>query len=128
MKHSLKPGIEGIREIVVADEHIATAFGSGTLSVFATPSMIALMEQTAMESVAEFLSETDATVGTEVNIRHLKASLPGTKVRCTSLLISAEGRKLIFEVSASDETGFIGKGTHTRYIIDKQMFINNISK
>lgn len=128
MEYNIKPGIEGYMEIVVAEEHLATAFGSGTLGVFSTPSMIGLMEQTAMESVASLLPETDSTVGTEVNVRHLKATLMGKKVKCTSKLISVEGKKLVFEVSASDEGGLVGKGTHTRYIIDKQSFINNISK
>jgi len=126
MEFSISPGIEGRNEIIVTAEKTATAFGSGTVDVFATPAMIALMEQTAMESVSNQLPDGFVTVGTEVSIKHLKATLPGKKVSCNSKLIQSEGRKLLFEVNASDETGMIGSGTHIRYIVDKQMFIDNL--
>lgn len=126
MEFSISPGIEGRNEIIVTAEKTATAFGSGTVDVFATPAMIALMEQTAMESVSNHLPDGFVTVGTEVSIKHLKATLPGKKVSCNSKLIQSEGRKLLFEVNASDETGMIGSGTHIRYIVDKQMFIDNL--
>jgi len=119
-------GTEGQKQIVVTAEKTATAYGSGTLDVFATPAMIALMEQTAMESVSHLLPEGFITVGTEVSVKHFKATLPGKVVICNSKLLLAEGSKLVFEVSASDESGSIGKGTHTRYIVDKQKFINNL--
>lgn len=126
MESELTPGIEGNKQIVVTADKTAIAFGSGTVEVFATPAMIALMEQTAMESVKKFLPEGFVTVGTEVSIKHFKATLPGKMVSCSSKLIQSEGNKLVFEVSASDETGMIGKGTHTRYIVDKQIFIDNL--
>lgn len=126
MEFMLTPGIEGERKITVSADTTAIAYGSGTVDVFATPAMIALMEQTAMESVAGMLPETHVTVGTEVSVKHFKATLPGKSVICNSRLIQAEGMKLVFEVNASDESGLIGKGTHTRYIVDKQMFIDNL--
>ncbi len=122
----LTPGIEGKRKIAVTADTTAIAYGSGTVDVYATPAMIALMEQTAMESVAGMLPETHVTVGTEVSVKHFKATLPGKSVICNTRLIQAEGMKLVFEVTASDESGLIGKGTHTRYIVDKQMFIDNL--
>jgi fluoroacetyl-CoA thioesterase len=126
MEINLAPGIEGEMEIVVTADKTAMAYRSGNIEVFATPAMIALMEQTAMESVAHLLPETFVTVGTEVSIKHLKATLPGKTVICRSKLISSDGKKLVFEVVANDESGLIGKGTHTRYIVDKQSFIDNI--
>ncbi len=126
METHFVPGIEGKKEIVVTADKLATAFGSGTVDVFATPAMIALMEQTAMESVSGFLPQGFVSVGTEVSVKHIKATLAGKKVFCTSKLLSIDDRKLVFEVVANDETGTIGKGQHTRYIVDKQMFINNI--
>lgn len=126
MDFKITPGIEGNNEITVTVENTAIAYGSGTVEVFATPAMIALMEQAAMESVAHLLPDTHVTVGTEVSVRHLKATLPGKVVKCNSRLIQAEGMKLVFEVTASDESGLIGKGTHTRYIVDKQAFINSL--
>jgi len=90
--------------------------------------MIAFMEQTAMESVAEMLPESLVTVGTGVSIKHFKATLPGKVVTFYSKLIQVEGWKLLFEVTAADESELIGKGTHTRYVVDKQIFIDNLNK
>jgi len=126
MEFAIANGTEGKKVITVSADKTAVAYGSGTVEVFATPAMIALMEQTAMESVAPFLPETFVTVGTEVSVKHFKATLPGQTVSCFSKLISLEGKKLIFEVSASDENTVIGSGTHTRYIVDKQDFINKL--
>jgi fluoroacetyl-CoA thioesterase len=127
MEFNISPGIEGRKEIIVSPEKTAIAYGSGTVEVFATPAMIALMEQTAMESVANLLDEKFITVGTEVSVKHFKATLPGKVVSCHSQLIESEGKKLVFEVSASDVEGLIGKGIHTRYIVDKQQFIDNLN-
>lgn len=128
MEFEISTGTEGRKEIIVTADKTATAYGSGTVEVFATPAMIALMEQTAMESVAPFLPESFVTVGTEVSVKHFKATLPGKTVSCYSKLISTEGKKLVFEVTASDESGVIGSGTHTRYIVDKLEFINKLKK
>ena len=120
------PGIEGRKEIVITADKLATVFGSGIVEVFATPAMIALMEQTAMESVSGFLPEGFVSVGTEVSVKHFKATLLGKTVVCNSKLLTIEDQKLVFEVVASDEKGKLGKGQHTRYIVDKQLFINNL--
>jgi fluoroacetyl-CoA thioesterase len=128
MEFNLAPGIKGEKKISVTADKTATAYGSGTVDVFATPAMIALMEQTAMESVAPALPEAFVTVGTEVSVKHFKASLPGEVIVCHSELVQADGKKLVFEVEASDASGIIGKGTHTRYIVDKQKFIDNLIK
>jgi predicted thioesterase len=126
MDANLKLGIEGNKKLMVIPGNTAIAYGSGTVDVFATPAMIALMEQTAMESVEHFLPEGFVTVGTEVSIKHFSATLPGEEVSCYSKLIFSEGNKLQFEVAVSDGSGLIGKGTHTRYIVDKQKFIDNL--
>lgn len=126
MDLKLSAGIEGHKEITVTIDKTATAFGSGTVEVFATPAMIALMEQTAMESIAGFLPAGFVTVGTEVNVKHIKATRTGESVVCRSKLIQIDGKKVVFEVEAFDKSGLIGKGTHKRYIVDKQMFIGNI--
>ena len=126
MEFNLTPGIEGKKEISVTADKTAIAYGSGIVEVFATPAMIALMEQTAMESIAHFIPESYTTVGTEVAVKHFKATLPGKIVTCNTRLIQAQGEKLVFEVIASDASGLIGKGSHTRYIVDKQAFIDNL--
>ena len=126
MESNLKAGIEGKQEITVTFEHTATAYGSGTVEVFATPAMIALMEQTAMMSVQPYLADGEVTVGTEVSVKHFRATLPGRNISCTSTLIAAEGRNLVFELIATEAGIAIGKGTHTRYIVDKQKFISDL--
>jgi fluoroacetyl-CoA thioesterase len=126
MSTDLYPGIEGIQELLVTPDKTATAYGSGTVDVFATPAMIALMEKTALESVLPFLPDGHVTVGTEVHISHLRATLLGKTVRCHSILKSVNDRQLIFEVRATDEKGLIGSGMHTRYIVDKLRFMSKL--
>lgn len=126
MEISLATGIEGTKEITVTADKTAIAYCSGTLEIFATPSMIALMEQTAMESVASFLRDPYVTVGTEVSVKHFKPTLPGSLVTFRSRLSQVDGMKLIFEVEASDTNGLIGKGIHKRYIVNGKAFIENI--
>ena len=126
MDNSICVGIEGRKQIIVTADRLATAYCSGTLEVFATPAMIAMMEQTAMDSVALHLAEGQSTVGTEVSIKHLKATLRGKIVTSYSKLTQIEGKKLVFEVEASDEKGLIGKGTHTRYVVNIEEFFNRI--
>ena len=126
MKTQLAPGIGGYKSVLVTQEKTASAYGSGTVDVFATPAMIALMEQTAMESVAALLEDGCITVGTEVHVSHLKATGVGKQVHCRSILKLLEGKKLTFELEAWDDQGKIGSGEHTRYIVDKQRFMSKM--
>ncbi len=107
----------------VSDLNSAAAMGSGDLPVFATPSMIALMENAAMLAVAELLPEGSTTVGTEMNSSHIKASKLGAEITATAVLVEVEGRKLTFNVGAIDEDGIIGEGVHTRFIVDREKFM-----
>ncbi len=123
MLQELKPGLAGTAETVVRETNTALAMGSGSLHVFATPSMIALMEQAACNAVAACLDEESTSVGTLVNITHDAATAPGKKVTATATLVEVEGRKLVFEVTAADEDKQIGKGRHERFIINKEKFM-----
>lgn len=116
-------GIAGKQEIVVTKELTAEVIGSGLLPVYATPSMIALMENTASKSVEEFLEEGQGTVGTSLNIKHLSATAVGKAVTCESKLIEVDRKRLVFEVKAFDEAGLIGEGIHERFIIDNKKFM-----
>ncbi len=118
----LKEGIKGTGEVVVTEALTAKTMGSGELDVYATPAMIALMEQTAYQSVSSELEEGMGTVGTLMNVQHLAASPVGMKISCETELVEVDGRKLVFSVSASDEKGLIGKGTHERFIVDNAKF------
>lgn len=119
----LKPGLAGTAETIVRETNTAIAMGSGSLHVFATPSMIALMEQAACNAVAACLDEESTSVGTLVNITHDAATGMGKKVTATATLTAVEGRKLVFEITAADEDKQIGKGTHERFIVNKEKFM-----
>ena len=110
-------------ETVVELSNCAVTMGSGDLEVFATPAMVALMENAAMNAVAPALPQGSTTVGAEMNTTHIKPSAIGVRVQATATLIAVEGRKLTFDVEAYDEAGVIGRGTHVRFIVDKERFM-----
>lgn len=115
-------GIIGKQEIIVTEEKTAKAMSSGELNVFATPAMIALMENTAYTSIADQLEPGQGTVGTLMNVKHVAATPVGMKVTCETKLIEIDRRRLVFEVKASDEAGLIGEGVHERFIVDNAKF------
>lgn len=119
----LETGIKGTNEIIVTEELSAKKLGSGLLPVYATPAMIALMENTAFESVAQYLEEGCGTVGTALNVKHVAATPIGMKVTCKTELVKVDGRALTFEVKAYDECGLIGEGVHERFIITEEKFM-----
>lgn len=119
----LKPGLTGTAETVVRETNTALAMGSGSLHVFATPCMIALMEQAACNAVAACLDEESTSVGTLVNVTHDAATGMGKAVTATATLVEVQGRKLVFEITAADEDKQIGKGTHERFIVNKEKFM-----
>ena len=118
----LEVGIKGRKEIVVTKEKTAKSMCSGALDVFATPAMIALMENTAFESVADLLDPGCGTIGTALNVKHVSATPVGMKVTCETELIKVDGRALTFSVKAYDEAGLIGEGEHERFIIFEEKF------
>lgn len=119
---TLEKGIKKSSECVVTKELTAKIMGSGELDVYATPAMIALMEQTAYQSVSDALEEGAGTVGTLMNVKHVAASPIGMKITCQTELVEVDGRKLTFHVEAYDEQGLIGEGTHERFIIMNEKF------
>ena len=123
----LKEGLEYSSEVVVTKANCASAVGSGGLDVFATPSMVALMENAAMLAVKESLPEGSATVGTQMNTSHIKASPLGATITASAELTEVEGRKLTFAVKAWDEKGVIGEGVHTRFVVDRERFLSKLS-
>lgn len=119
----LKVGMKGTDSVLVEQQNTAMTMGSGTLPVFATPAMIALMEKTASESIQSYLEEDYGSVGTELNVKHVSATPLGMKVYCESELIQVDGRRLVFSVKACDDIGIIGEGVHERFIIKKESFL-----
>lgn len=118
----METGIKYTIEKSVTTEMTARIMGSGTLDVLATPSMIALIEETAWKSVASELEPGMSSVGTNLKIDHLAPTPVGMKIRCETELKEVDGRKLVFEVNVYDEKGLVGKGTHERFIINEEKF------
>ena len=125
-KDELTEGMELTLTKAVKKEDTAEAYASGSLPVFATPAMISLKENVSLNLVKTSLRDGYDTVGTHVDVKHLKATCVGQTVKCTARLVKKNGPKLTFEVEAWDETGKIGVGTHKRYIVEKASFLNNI--
>ena len=119
----LEKGLKATSQVVVSESLTARAMGSGDMEVFATPAMVALMENAAMRAVAEALPEGATTVGSEMNCSHIKPSKLGAKISATAVLTAVEGRKLTFTVGATDETGIIGEGVHVRFVVDRERFL-----
>ena len=119
----METGICGVQTITVAEQQTAKHLGSGELAVFATPCMIALMENTAYKSVQPCLEPGQGTVGTLLNVKHLAATPVGMEVRCETKLIEVDRKRLVFEVKAFDACGLIGEGVHERFIVDNQRFM-----
>ena len=110
----------------VVAETTAESIGSGDLAVLATPAMCALMENAAMMAVAPHLEAGQTTVGTALNIEHLRATPIGKTVTATAVLTEVDGRKLSFNIAARDEKGIIGEGTHTRFVVDRERFMDKL--
>ena len=115
-------GIKNKLSLIVTEGLTAKAVGSGTLAVYATPSMIALMEKTAAESVELLLGDGKTSVGTKLEVEHLSATPIGMEVSCISELKEIDNRRLIFSIEAYDEVGLIGKAKHERFIVDAERF------
>ena len=121
----LEKGLSARSAATVAAGNTAAAMGSGDLAVFA-PAMVALMENAAMTAVAGELPEGATTVGSEMNVTHIKPSGLGAEITATAVLAEVEGRKLTFNVGARDAEGLIGEGIHVRYIVDREKFMAKV--
>ena len=116
-------GMKGRAETVVTRDNTAQAAGSGLVPVFATPWMIALMENAAVNAVQAALAPDEGTVGTRLDVTHDAATPIGMRVWAEAEVTAVEGRKLTFTVSAYDEAEKIGGGTHERFIIKPERFL-----
>ena len=116
-------GLKGEVFTQVEREDTAREVGSGDLLVYATPCMVALMEGAACEAIAECLSDSQTTVGTGLNIEHISATPVGMEVRAEAEVTEVNGKVITFALHAFDEAGEIGRGTHTRVVINSQKFL-----
>ena len=115
-------GIKNVVKLKVDDTNTAAALGSGTLAVFATPAMVALIEETAWKSVEPYLADGQGSVGTKIDVSHVAPTPLGMTVKCETELIEVDGRRLKFKADVYDEMGIIGTGTHERFIINAEKF------
>jgi predicted thioesterase len=124
----LKPGLHGEHTETVTEAMTAPQLGSGGVSAFGTPYMIAMMENAAVQTIDHLLEEGHMSVGIEVHVHHLKATPVGQQVRARAEVIAVEGRRVSLKVEAWDETQKIGEGTHQRAIIDLARFEAGLQK
>ena len=119
----LEIGVKGQLALTVDESKTALAMKSGSLPVFATPCLAALMEQTCAESVQPHLEDGRGTVGTVLDIKHLAATPVGMRVVCDSELVEIDRRRLVFRVEVRDECEVVGTGRHERFVIDSDAFL-----
>src|SRR5215213_5345653 len=114
MTTNVHVGARGDQTILVTDDLTAIAMGSGTLPVFSTPAMIALMEAAALAAIDSLLPEGQSTVGIEINVRHVSATPIGEEIIASAIVTQIDGKRITFEVRAWDRKELIGEGTHVR--------------
>lgn len=106
----------------VTTDKLAIAVGSGSLKVFATPAMCALMEEASCAAIAPFLEKEETTVGTDLQIAHIAPSPKGVIITAEAEIIGFQGREITLSVTAYDAVGKIGFGTHKRFVVDSEKF------
>lgn len=127
--HEIVIGTSHTSSLTVTTAHTAITLGSGNLPVLGTPAMTALMENAAMLAIAPFLDQAESSVGISLNISHDRATAIGDTVSATATVTLADGRRIVFEIQATDSRGdTIGRGTHARFVVDVQKFMARIEK
>jgi fluoroacetyl-CoA thioesterase len=127
MEKGLRVGLIGEAITTVTSDLTAIAMGSGSVNVYATPALIALMEAAAVSAVEPNLTEGRTSVGIEVHIQHLSATPVGEQITAMAEITRIDGKRVIMEVRAWDERELIGQGTHIRYIINAEEFMKRVS-
>ncbi|MCL2198679.1 MAG: thioesterase family protein [Defluviitaleaceae bacterium] len=122
----LTTGKTGTAKTVVSEKNTAKTVGSGSLDVFSTPMMIALMEQAACDCLSDSLEHGHTSVGTQISVDHTGASPLNEEITATAEIINIDGRKITFSVTAHCGESQIGNGTHTRFLIDAERFMSKL--
>lgn len=119
----IEVGAKGVATLVVGHEHLASSFKDALLPpVFATPMMVRLMENAALNAIRSHFDPHESSVGTAIALHHLAATPEGMRVRAEAEVTAVEGRRIAFAVTAYDEVEMIGRGTHERMVIDLARF------
>lgn len=122
----LTEGLQHTNTIQVTESNTALTMGSGDMPVFATPSLVALMENAAMKAVAPHLPDGSTTVGGFIETTHLAPSAIGATIEATATLTEVKGRKLSFVIEATEGDKLVGKATHIRFIVEREKFLSNL--
>jgi len=123
---TLQPGLSAEIERTVNVIETATHLGSGSLDVYATPALVALMENAAVCALEDHLPDKHTTVGGKIDVRHLATTPVGIRVRAHAELVEVQGRKLTFRIQAWDEVELIGEADHIRYLIEVEPFMTKV--
>lgn len=120
---TIKEGVGFSAETMISGQDLATAHGSGSLPVYATPAMVAFMENTACKLLEPYLQEGETTVGISIDVKHLKANLTGMKLYCQATLVAVEGRKYVFDIEVCDALSTVGTARHERFLVLSDPFL-----
>ena len=118
----LKPGLVGESAWLITRELTAAAHGSGLVAAFATPALVALMENASVNAIQKTLPPGQTSVGIEINVKHIAATPVGMRVRARAEVIAVEGRRVTLKVEAWDDREKVGEGTHQRMVVDEARF------
>ncbi len=124
----IEPGLEATADHVVTEDDTASALGSGDIAVYATPAVVVLCESAAVAAIAAELGDNETSVGTNITLDHLAPTATGRRVVAHARLDGVDGRSLHFTIDASDPSGPIARGTHTRVIVDRERFLRGAAE
>lgn len=127
MNEKLRPGLCGTATAKATAYNTAQALGSGSVAVYATPALVALIEQAAVNALTDVLHAGSTSVGVRIDVRHTAATPVGMAVIATATLVEVDGRRLRFGVSARDDVESIAAGEHERAIVDEQRFLARVA-
>ena len=122
----IKPDLVEESTMTITPEMSAIKVGSGLVDVFATPSMIAFIEKTCSDAIADSLEQGKVSVGVEINAKHVLASKIGNTVKCVARVLKTEKNKVLFTAVVIDNDRIVGTASHTRCIVDKVKFLANV--
>ena len=122
------PGLNGVSEMIVAEEDLVSRLGGVALEVLSTPRLVQLLESAAIEAIKEFIPDQQVSLGTRVNIRHLSATPLGMKVTAHALLQSAEKNRLLFMVNAYDQKEKVAEGELERVLVPLARFLQKVEE
>jgi len=124
----METGLRGEATVQVFRGNTAVAVGCGSVPVFATPMLMALMENAAINALREELPPEQTTVGTKVDVVHLAATPIGMTVTARAELVQVDGRRLLFEITAEDEAGLVGRCRHERFVVERERFLARVGE